>query len=540
MKSNKTSRIANFLEEIGEIPGTCAYRGQRNAQWLLHSSAIRRLSRFTKDPFFVNSGSFAEAYRSYHRDELLEPSRNAGFGIEEGREVSDLELLAKLQHFGAATGLLDFTWDPLVALWFACQKDREQECPGKVFAVNLGDQQEFRRISFQSDADKLSFERLFSLRKGNLPLYWEPMANSSALARTIAQRSVFVIGVPIIPRHAVNEIRINFEDKQAILKELAEKSGIGGTSLFRDVHGFSRFNNDKESIRRMHNPAAYLTRGNWSYQEQEYSEALESYQRALQLAGDTGQIFLLIANAHAAMRDHSEAIKYYEDAKQCDRMFLDGASATSSRTRTFNRTLLFNRANSRAVSHDFEGAVSDLCKAVAFCPNAYWRVRVIFNRANIRVRMHQLPAALSDYQKVISSGGRGPDVPFANAQFNMGNVLVMLGRLEDARESYRESLNSSKPNSQAEANITSLEQVIQRAPEGEIASIATRPDPSTKKPIDQVIFRIPHSCQPSESFPFDGFVGNIGNTGGMDPLNEINLPGGEGLDGTSGFAVTLS
>ena len=42
-----------------------------------------------------------------------------GLGVEDGREVSDLQLLAKLQHFGAATGRLDFTWSPLVALWFA-------------------------------------------------------------------------------------------------------------------------------------------------------------------------------------------------------------------------------------------------------------------------------------------------------------------------------------------------------------------------------------------------------------------------------------
>ena len=34
---------------------------------------------------------------------------------------SPLQLLARLQHFGAATGLLDFSYSPLVALWFACE-----------------------------------------------------------------------------------------------------------------------------------------------------------------------------------------------------------------------------------------------------------------------------------------------------------------------------------------------------------------------------------------------------------------------------------
>jgi hypothetical protein len=35
-------------------------------------------------------------------------------------ELSNLELLLELQHYGAATGLIDFSRDFLVALWFAC------------------------------------------------------------------------------------------------------------------------------------------------------------------------------------------------------------------------------------------------------------------------------------------------------------------------------------------------------------------------------------------------------------------------------------
>ena len=32
----------------------------------------------------------------------------------------DVELLAELQHYGAATHLIDFTECPRIALWFAC------------------------------------------------------------------------------------------------------------------------------------------------------------------------------------------------------------------------------------------------------------------------------------------------------------------------------------------------------------------------------------------------------------------------------------
>jgi hypothetical protein len=33
-------------------------------------------------------------------------------------KLSDLELLLELQHYGAATGLVDFSRDFLIALWF--------------------------------------------------------------------------------------------------------------------------------------------------------------------------------------------------------------------------------------------------------------------------------------------------------------------------------------------------------------------------------------------------------------------------------------
>src|SRR6185436_12658259 len=36
-----------------------------------------------------------------------------------GKNLSDLEVLACLQHYGAATRLLDFTKNVFIALWFA-------------------------------------------------------------------------------------------------------------------------------------------------------------------------------------------------------------------------------------------------------------------------------------------------------------------------------------------------------------------------------------------------------------------------------------
>ena len=118
--------IEKYLGEIWEltsIPGMYAFRGQENSDWELVSSAVRRLNHGGSQPRLKN-------YIDYHRN-LLERARRDGFGEERGKDVTDLQLLAKLQHFGAATGLLD--WNPLVALWFAC---KDPGCDGKLFVLN--------------------------------------------------------------------------------------------------------------------------------------------------------------------------------------------------------------------------------------------------------------------------------------------------------------------------------------------------------------------------------------------------------------------
>ena len=122
-----------YLSEISKFTSGYAFRGQANSNWQLHSGATHRLIKHYHENI-IQAPNFPRIYANYHSDVLIKPAQTNGFDIDDGYQISDLQLLAKLQHFEAATGLLDFTWNPLVALWFAC-KDNE-DCVG--FQGNIG------------------------------------------------------------------------------------------------------------------------------------------------------------------------------------------------------------------------------------------------------------------------------------------------------------------------------------------------------------------------------------------------------------------
>src|SRR5215218_1482907 len=104
-----------FLRTVStRTNGTWLFRGQAGKKWPLSPSAGR-------DQCVGSAG-----YRRADEYNLLKDFvREAKRYVESG--FSELEWLALAQHHGLPTRLLDWSTNPLVAAWFACEKEENTD-----------------------------------------------------------------------------------------------------------------------------------------------------------------------------------------------------------------------------------------------------------------------------------------------------------------------------------------------------------------------------------------------------------------------------
>lgn len=270
---NKENDIATTLNEFIEWAarfkdGQYLFRGVTKETYGIEASACRRLPVADEN----NPIKLLEI-----NQELIDKARGLGHDHREGRQLTDLELLAELQHFGAATCLIDFSRNALVALWFACQTSSDRKANGKVFAVNCDDTVRLKTVNPELMKKDIDYFLQPDENDRYLQYQWSPKLQNN---RIIAQQSVFVFsGVQI---EAEAEIVIDEDSKQEILISLDRISGITESSIFPDFDGFARLHahNKKHSEPDVR---YYLQRGTEAHQSGNWDVAIEYYTEFIRL-----------------------------------------------------------------------------------------------------------------------------------------------------------------------------------------------------------------------------------------------------------------
>ena len=211
--------------------------------------------------------------RNYSEYKMLQQANNL-LWAELADCKTELEKMIRLQHYGLKTRLLDVTYNPLIALYFACQESIEKEKDGIVFCgykyeSSMKEPMAIADYVFNHDAITIDESELdivcarYKVNKHsleNIHLFNPPFNNQ----RVLAQNGAFIIS-PLLKtneeppfnsakhKEVKNKMETAFAknivvaeySKNYILEEL-DSLGFNRYTIFRDIANTLKYINEKE------------------------------------------------------------------------------------------------------------------------------------------------------------------------------------------------------------------------------------------------------------------------------------------------------
>lgn len=222
MKTVKIETFSDFvtlMEEAATQDQLMLYRGQP-----VKRNLLPRIAR--SDPSIDTTDL---------EKKMLAELRRLGASFLDGNHHDDWELLVSAQHYGLATRLLDWTSNPLAALWFACAS--ESTGNGYLYSLDASD------LIIPPDNDKGPFNQ------GKTRVFRPRMNN----ARIVAQHGWFTAhrfsskteGFVKLEhnkdiKNQITEVVVPEPQKKSLLKSL-DRHGTSYRTLFPDLEGLCKF-----------------------------------------------------------------------------------------------------------------------------------------------------------------------------------------------------------------------------------------------------------------------------------------------------------
>jgi FRG domain-containing protein len=235
-RSFETAEDGRRSDVDSEFLGGTYIRGQARDDWDLiptigrqHSYAGKNIQHFDKKQEFL----------------LLNRFRRQSF-FHFRRVMSEWEAMFVARHFGLPVRLLDWSSNPLVALYWACQSERKRdgaEFDGCLWLIERGPPPErFLDIFREASKNPLRIKGIRTVP----PLFVDPRFSAQASVFTIHEEPWRpmdeVLAEGIEKRHCdVEELiwwRVPAGSKPGILVDL-EKMGVNARTLFPDLSGLS-------------------------------------------------------------------------------------------------------------------------------------------------------------------------------------------------------------------------------------------------------------------------------------------------------------
>ena len=419
MNETVVSSVAEFQARLQELEADetgFLYRGQADAVWPVSCSAARRL---TQDPANPVEDQLISSLLIGYLEFLISKARMRGFlplGFDEASP--DLELLAQLQHQGAATGLIDFTRQPSVALWVACNEAHERD--GAVYVLSRSATEE---ISNSRDLEK----KIQSFYEEGILWSWEPSPRGN---RIVAQSSVFVFGVPVVASDKLERLTVQADCKRDILTQLDAVYGINEEMLFSDFPGYAVANaankifdvkrtvsywreqvelasDDSERAR------AHFRCGVVYSAIKEFESAIEQNDAAIEINRDYAAAYVNRGNCKIGLGQHEEAILDFDEAIRINPVYADAYN---------------NRGGAKVGLGRHEEAILDYDEAIRINPED---VTAYSNRGSAKAGLDRHEEAIVDYDAAIHMNSE-----YAEAYYNRGVAKADLDRHEEAIADY--------------------------------------------------------------------------------------------------------
>ena len=368
-ESELVKTLSDFLEWARQFDdGTYVFRGVPNDRYRIQASAYRRVPENEQNSEDKGFPTFVEINTA-----LVREARLRGYDQKEGRPLGDLEILADLQHFKAATCLIDFTYSSQVALWFACAQDSKTDdiTNGKVFAVHKDAD---RFIEIEPDLLKESVPYFLDEKAPQL-YHWQPRQQNN---RILAQQSIFFFGDYEFEEDAACVIQKC--EKEDIRTELERVSGITEIRLFPDFEGFASLRDDRASYTPL-SADEHVKRADQSFRRHKFDETIADYDKAIYREPTKASFYYSRGLVKAQLGQHENAITDYDEAIRLNPSY---ASA------------YYERGLVKVQLGQHENAITDYDEAIRLNPND---ASIYNERALVKAQLGRYEEAEEDRQK---------------------------------------------------------------------------------------------------------------------------------------------